>query len=369
MSSNPSRSSEEIIELTNVVEEGEPFGDSPEDSTMGRVDETGLEDELDELFADFDENSSKREASEDDEPLDLGALFDEEDFAAKSSSAEDLDDEDGAETEPKDEDLDLSALFDDEDDEMETAGDNENAPYGVDIPEFEGEIEEVDIEPAPAVGAELSLEETEEIEFEEADLSFDAEGAENEQDFDDLEFGVSEGDSAAEPDDEEDLSELDALIAGLDEDVEGDGVDGGKRVESSEELIFDLDQEFNLDIVEDRSEPGLPEELANAGFEVTRESGRAGSSEPAADLDSVPAERIDAEFAHRFEERFSEWENEKQDLLQSMEQVRQENQELKEMLGRLKAEIQDDLQSRIPAEAARVIREEIAAMAKDLSDE
>ena len=444
---SPRSQEDHIIELTDIIEEGEPLDSSGGDSGPGG----GIEAELNDLFADFDSNrpGSEPKKGKTDDDIDFDAIFAESEATAgqaeegsfsESDAGEGLDleslfEEDDASpeglrteilgVEGEGEGIELDSLFEDEDQESGVAenvsannrtsdlddlfmddevlaaeGKSSNSDQQApdfdslfadvaesgsrtereDIPEFDGTVEEIEEFDLSDLSAEISLEGDEELTLEpEGDGA--GSGASSEDFLMDLEEPArpvesSTGGGGA------DLSELDALIAGLEGEEQSEEEELSHP--STQAYILDDEQEFKLD---EESEGDLPKDLLEAGFET--EAVETLSTEAAdAEFERV-LPRIEEEVAQRIEERMAalsaDWTEREQNLLLAIDRIEKENESLRSMLEdrsetvtredldkfkqELRAELSAEMKRSVPEEAAAVIREEISALLKSLHEE
>jgi pilus assembly protein FimV len=441
----PHSPEEKIIDLVDVVEEGEPLESAP--AATG----SGIEAELDELFADFDKVNVKAGQTEDaDAPIDFDAIFSED-----AGTGEQATDKGGAAPD-EEADLDFDALFDDdqpvvgktggegahtaeEDFELGTIfaeetgaqpvnepdlpkeeeqvieledifsdealnampasqsdsldldrffGEDRQAEAGSDIPEFDGSVEEIEEFEIDEVQPKGTTDEASAFsldEFEQFDLGKDTEAAHA----DELVEELADEESSELPDATtewksggDDLSELDALIAGLEGEEQPE--------EETQEPVLSLDEPIEQKATEEESpedaveESDLPQELLDAGFEPSR-------PEPASttvDIDHLMS-RIEEEVSSRVENRLAdvtaEWSDRERNLLLAIDRLEKENESLRSMIEdrpepvtreelaaareELMAQLVMEMKRAIPAEAAKVIREEISALMGSLKEE
>jgi pilus assembly protein FimV len=442
---SPQSREDQIIELTDIFEEGDPL--EPSD---GGGQGAGIEAELNDLFADFDSNRTSSEAvrkSGDDDDIDFDAIFSEEEEISNGDEASlshpdqedeglDLDslfkddltsseDKERVITSTETQGFELDSLFDndpesgdeetapapqakdvqvaglddlflDEGNEDETVSLDENSSgeelleldaifeeeaksgfsrsSGMDMPEFDGTVEEIEEFDLSEVSAEFAPGKDEHF-TSEPEKAAEPEPASRKLllDQEELFSEAEEGGGGA------DLSELDALIAGLEgeEQAEEDLPAPGKQ-----ELVLDVPQEFKL---EDDDENGLPKDLLEAGFEPQAVDE---IEQLDHDLESL-LPRIEKEVMERVEERMTavhaEWAEREQNLLLAIDRMEKENESLRSMVEdspasvspeelaqfkqELKEELAEELKKLVPSEAAKVIREEISALMKAISDE
>jgi pilus assembly protein FimV len=448
---------DQILELTEIVEEGEPLAPS-----LGPG--AGIEAELNDLFADFDGNRSTDAArkNENDDDIDFDAIFSEADeepggFTTEHGS-ETVNHGDGPEEGQEDGGLDLDSLFEDdtavsgdsgsdqvEDSsgaqgfELDSLFDEEEEPEadpmahalqpkgeqeiglddlfmedeGIDeaqgfseekrtgaeplelddffaedtgatsrgnrtsIPEFDGTVEEIedfDLSDLPEKGSSGGVEE---LMLELADENESDQTSEFLIEQDEF-LPVTEGAGGGA-----DLSELDALIAGLEGEEQAEE-EGEGPAPKKQEFVLEIEQEFSL---EEEGEPSqLPSDLLEAGFETEMIEKASPDSELVFER-MLP--RIEQEITQRVEERMAavsaDWTEREQNLLLAIDRMEKENESLramiedlpesisKEELARFKQELKEELAAElkrsVPEEAANVIREEISALMKTLSEE
>jgi hypothetical protein len=104
---SPQSREDQIIELTDIFEEGVPL--EPSD---GGGQEAGIEAELNDLFADFDSSLTSTETVRkggDDDDIDFDAIFSEEEEISSGDEASEL-----SHSDQEDEGLDLDSLFEDD---------------------------------------------------------------------------------------------------------------------------------------------------------------------------------------------------------------------------------------------------------------
>jgi pilus assembly protein FimV len=445
----PHSPEEKIIDLVDVVEEGEPLESAP--APTG----SGIEAELDELFADFDKVNAKAsgQTEEADAPIDFDAIFSEDAGTGEQAT------EKGGAAPEEEADLDFDALFDDdqpvvgktggedahtaeEDFELGTIfaeetgaqpadepdlpkegeqvieledifsdealsampasqsdsldldrffGEDRQAESGSDIPEFDGSVEEIEEFEIDEVQQKDTLDGKPAFsldEFEQFDLGTDKEEAHA----DELVEGLADEESSELPDATtewksggEDLSELDALIAGL-EGEEQPEEETQEPVLSLDETMIEqkaTEEESPVDAVE---ESDLPQELLDAGFEPARPEPASGSTTN--DIDHLMS-HIEEEVFSRVETRLAEvtaeWNERERNLLLAIDRLEKENESLRSLIEdrpepvtreelaaareELMAQLVIELKRVVPAEAAKVIREEISALMGSLKEE
>jgi pilus assembly protein FimV len=437
----PQSREDQIIDLTEIIEEGDPMDASP-DAVHGE----GKEVELDALFADLEGNRTDADAGREAETgeIDFDAIFSE---AERAAGGQDL--EENASGEMEDESLNFDALFAEED-EPETArtgdapsSDAESVEMSLELDSLFNDGEDPVRDDADSASEQkeagpVGLEDFFTDEPESAAVSISGEAAQ--ADSDTLEFKalyedealpefdgtieeiedvdlsglsaeedeLSEGDEQkniepleapepASPDilmapeepfstsddlmgEGADLSDLDALI---------DGLEGEEQTESEVPARLQTDvqiEEFSLE-EDEEGEAVLPRDLLDAGFEVEAVKDGAPEHEQR-DLEQL-LPRLHEEIAHQVEDRTAalsaEWTEREQYLLTAIERLEKENESLRALLEErqdavtgedfarykqeLKEELVAELRRSVPAEAAKVIREEISALMKSLSEE
>ncbi|MFW6324499.1 MAG: hypothetical protein ACOC0U_05485, partial [Desulfovibrionales bacterium] len=366
MSPKPSR--EEVIELTDVVEEGnfvpEPVEEVEPSAEAGRE---GLDKELDDLFADFETEEPVAQEISQESPkgsLDFDSIFDDNDsmdadadvsggglsedgedpFDLDDMFAEDAQSASAAEEsspapdesmeleEELDIDMDLSG-FDEEEDDLEgiepleeieleeitpekdqeeifePAFQEEEIEFE-DLPQDQGEEDQQDEDLFAAGEADDELlafdEQSQEIESEQMDPDeIELESVEAGED-DDLELPQNDLEAAREEQTGDDLAELDALIAGLEEEIEEPGESAD--VQEKDPMLL-MDQDFSLDD-ESPEDSELPENLVKAGFETdtSAPAGPVQENETGTEMDADKgslAETVKQDVLQIFEEKVS----------------------------------------------------------------
>jgi pilus assembly protein FimV len=342
------------------AEEDEPEAAKTGDAPSSDAESVEMSLELDSLFNDgedpvrdaADSASEQKEAG----PVGLEDFFtDEPESAAASISGEATQEDAGT--------LEFKALY--EDDLDEDKG----------LPEFDGTIEEIE-------EIDLSGLSAEEDELGEGDELKNFEPLEApEPASPDTLMALEEPFSASDLMGEgADLSDLDALI---------DGLEGEEQTESDVPARLQTDvqiEEFSLE-EDEEGEAVLPRDLLDAGFEAEAVKDGAPEHEQRELEQLLP--RLHEEIAHQVEDRMAalsaEWTEREQHLLSAIERLEKENESLRALLEErqdavtgedfarykqeLKEELVAELRRSVPAEAAKVIREEISALMKSLSEE
>jgi pilus assembly protein FimV len=442
----PHSREEKIIDLVDVVEDGEPLESAPPQAS------SGIEAELDELFADFDKVNAKASGptQDVDAPIDFDAIFSEGAGAGEQSTGN------GGAVPEEEADLDFDSLFEDDQPVLKTGGENAHAAEedfelgtifaeegsaqpvnepdlhkeeeqvieledifsdealnampasrndsldldrffaqdkhgeaGSEIPEFDGSVEEIEEfemdEVQPEGKPALSMNQ-----FEQFDLEADPEAPVQTDDLaDELPDATPDWKSGGA-----DLSELDALIAGLEgeeqpeEETDGRVLPGDNpEVMAAEELEDQArDEEEEFPIESEGGEADLPQELLDAGYVHER---------PESVLDPTPVDydqlmpRIEEVVSSRVESRLADvtavWNERERTLLLAIDRLEKENESLRAMIEErpeavtreelaaareeIMAQLVIEMKRAIPAEAAKVIREEISALMGSLTEE